>query len=212
MNRVGTVGEHRERGCCTAFYLREVIGISGLIDSGNVFSDQCKPVSEIPSWWSGFLFHVLNTRQVSLYLYLSMLTSTAFTCHPTTKQIRQDLGLASLTIVFESMSVLENYGFILRQRRKVEHLSSRRNVYQRPSCEFTILRLIELGKIDGLLRPTPGFMNEMSEESAELREEWLENLLGDTYASFSAGTPQEKHTILVAALHKFTGIAPTAAT
>ncbi|GAC1425004.1 MAG: hypothetical protein NVSMB5_19240 [Candidatus Velthaea sp.] len=174
--------------------------ISGLIDPTNRYSDECKPYAEVPAWWSGFLFHVLNTRQISLYLYLSLLSSNTGACHPTTKQIRQDLGLASLTIVFESMSVLEQYGFILRQRRKVEYLNSRRNIYQRPSCEFTVLRLLEYGKIDGLLRPTPGFVNETSDESRELRDEWLRGFLKDRYAIYEAASLDDKRTVLMNAL------------
>jgi len=70
-----------------------------IIDPANMFSDACQPFAEFPAWWSGFLFHVLNPRQLSLYLYLSLLSATTGICHPTTKQIRQDLGLSSLTIV-----------------------------------------------------------------------------------------------------------------
>ncbi|MEA2664167.1 MAG: Helix-turn-helix domain, partial [Candidatus Eremiobacteraeota bacterium] len=114
-----------------------------MIDPANSFNDVCKPFTEIPAWWSGFLFHVLNTRQLSVYLYLSMLADGDGTCHPTTNQIRQDLGLSSLTIIFDAMSVLEAYGFVLRRRQTVPGSTSRRNVYQRPSCEFTVLRLLQ---------------------------------------------------------------------
>jgi len=98
---------------------------------------------------SGFLYHVLNPRQVSIYLYLTMLACENDVAHPTTKQIRNDLRLASLSIVFGAIATLERYGFLLRERRKLQALNSRRNVYQRPSCEFTVLRLVELGKVDG---------------------------------------------------------------
>jgi hypothetical protein len=168
-----------------------------IIDPANKYSEASKPFAEIPAWWSGFLFHVLNPRQLSLYVYLSLLTSRTGICHPTTKQIRQDLGLSSLTIVFDAMAVLEQFGFILRKRRNIEELNSRRNVYQRPACEFTILRLLEIGKIDGLLRPTPGFVNEMSDESRELKEVWLRHAMSNGYARYDAASDDEKRTVLI---------------
>ena len=130
---------------------------------------------------SGFLYHVLNPRQVSIYLYLTMLAGETKVCHPTTKQIRADLNLSSLSIVFAAIAVLDRYGFLLRERRNVPELSSRRNVYQRPSCEYTILRLLELGKIDGLLHPVSGVTNEVSDDSRRLKDEWLRQTLGDLY-------------------------------
>ena len=162
-----------------------------LIDSANVFTEACSPYVELPSWWSGFLFHVLNPRQLSLYVYLTMLLGEDGVCDPTTNQIRKDLGLASLTIVFDAMSVLEECGFILRERRM------RRNVYQRPSCEYTVLRLLESGKIDGLLRPVPGFVNEMSDDSRRLKDEWLRGVLGDRYQSYADAEPEAKRQILI---------------
>lgn len=149
---------------------------------------------------SGFLFHVLNPRQVSVYLYLTMLAGETKICHPTTKQIRQDLRLNSLTIVFESISALEHNGFLLRERRRIEELNSRRNVYQRPSCEFTVLRLLQLNKIDGLLRPVPGSVNEMSDESRRLKDEWLRGALGESYAAYVAAAEVGKAAVLSALL------------
>jgi len=174
------------------FYRPRRFAIPGqFIDSENVFSVACRPYVELPSWWSGFLFHVLNPRQLSLYVYLTMLLGDVGVCDPTTNQIRKDLGLASLTIVFDAMSVLEESGFILRERRM------RRNVYQRPSCEYTVLRLLESGKIDGLLRPVPGFVNEMSDDSRRLKDEWLRGVLGDRYQSYTEAEPEAKRQILI---------------
>jgi hypothetical protein len=168
-----------------------------MIDSANSFNDVCRPFTEIPAWWSGFLFHVLNTRQLSVYLYLSMLSDATGTCHPTSKQIRQDLGLSSLTIIFEAMSVLENYGFVLRRRGAVAGSNTRRNVYQRPSCEYTVLRLLQLERLDGSLRPVPGSVNAMSSDSRRLRDEWLRNTLGVHYALYEAAPDEAKRGVLI---------------
>ncbi|GAC1491654.1 MAG: hypothetical protein NVS3B17_02280 [Vulcanimicrobiaceae bacterium] len=166
------------------------------------YSDSCEPLTQIPSWWAGFLFHVLNPRQLSLYLYLSLLSADGGSCHPTTKQIREDLGISSLTIVFEAMSALEQGGFISRSRRNLTELKSRRNVYQRPSCEFTILRLLESGRIDALLRATPGDVNQMSTPARELRDEWLDGVLGPERVRFDEGNAETKTAILLAALQR----------
>src|ERR1700722_13346871 len=149
---------------------------------------------------SGFLYHVLNPRQVSIYLYLTMLACETNVCHPTTKQIRNDLRLSSLSIVFGAISVLERQGFLLRERRKLAELNSRRNVYQRPSCEFTVLRLLELGKIDGHLRPVSGAMSEVSDDSRRLKDEGLRQTPGDLYAAYSAAPDEAKADILAGLL------------
>lgn len=131
-----------------------------------------------------------------------MLTADTGVCHPTTSQIRQDLGLSGLTVVFEAMSVLEEYGFILRERRTIAELKSRRNVYQRPSCEYTILRLLDRGKIDGLLRPVPGNANEMSVESQKLRDEWLDHALGSQREIYLHADDDAKTPILARGLRR----------
>jgi len=151
---------------------------------------------------SGFIYHVLNPRQVSIYLYLTMLAGESRVCHPTTKQIRNDLRLSSLSIVFGAIAVLERNGFLLRERRQIFELNSRRNVYQRPSCEFTVLRLLELGKIDGLLRPLSGAINEVSDDSRRLKDEWLRQTLGDYYAAYAAAPEKAKAGVLAESLQK----------
>ncbi len=145
-------------GCSRAvtYCVEESCYLQLMIDPANSFNDVCSPFTEVPAWWSGFLFHVLNTRQLSVYLYLCMLSDESGTCHPTSNQIRQDLGLSSLTIIFDAMSVLESYGFVLRQRGSVPGSNTRRNVYQRPTCEYTVLRLLQCERLDGLLRPVAG--------------------------------------------------------
>ena len=170
-----------------------------IIDPQNAFDDECRPFTEIPAWWSGFVFHVLNARQLSLYLYLCMLLDAEGVCAPTVEQIRQDLGLSG-SIVFGALGALDAYGFILRERRYLETLRSRRNVYQRPSCEFTVLRLLTCGKIDGDLRAVPGSAHEMSGESAQLKTEWLQGVLGDAYAAYVDAGMAAKVEILSRAL------------
>ncbi len=169
-----------------------------ILDPKNAFDDACRPFTEIPAWWSGFVFHVLNARQITLYLYLCMLLDGEGVCAPTVEQIRQDLGLSS-SIVFGALGALDAAGFILRERRYLPALRSRRNVYQRPSCEFTVLRLLETGKVDGELRAAPG-AHQMSGDSEQLKTDWLTGVLGDQYARYAAAAPAAKAEILMRAL------------
>lgn len=167
--------------------------------------DGCEPLVQIPAWWSGFLFHVLNPRQVSMYVYLLMLSDDRGVCHPTIEQIRKDLGLLSTTMVFESIAVLEEYGFFVRSRESLPESRSRRNVYRRTACEYTILRLLEANKLGGDLRPVNS-ADPASDEARHLVEAGLRDLLGVQYARYAAALPEQKRdtmmTILNEALRK----------
>jgi SOS-response transcriptional repressor LexA len=157
---------------------------------------ECAPMVHIPAWWSGFLFHVLNPRQISMYVYLIMLADERGVCHPTIEQIRKDLGLLSTTMVFESIAVLEEYGFFVRSRQTLPESRSRRNVYRRTACEYTILRLLETNKVDGRLNATGG--NEaVSEDAKQLVQEGLQEVLGSDYARYTSASEEEKRDVLI---------------
>lgn len=166
-----------------------------IIDPHNAFDGECAPFTEIPAWWSGFVFHVLNARQISLYLYLCMLLDAGGICAPTVEQIRGDLGLSG-SIVFAAIGALDAAGFILRERRYLETLRSRRNVYQRPACQFTVLRLLEMGKIDGDLRAVPGPAHQMSGDAEQLKMEWLQGVLREQFAAYAGAQLAAKAEIL----------------
>lgn len=165
----------------------------------------CEPLVQIPAWWSGFLFHVLNPRQVSMYVYLIMLSDDRGVCHPTIEQIRKDLGLLSTTMVFESIAVLEEYGFFVRSRESLPESRSRRNVYRRTACEYTVLRLLETNKLDGELCPV-GSGEPASAEARYLVETGLRDLLDAQYERYAAAPAEQKRdtmmTILNEALRK----------
>lgn len=162
---------------------------------------QCEPLAQIPAWWSGFLFHVLNPRQLSMYVYLIMLSDDRGVCHPTIEQIRKDLGLLSTTMVFESIAVLEEYGFFVRSRESLPESRSRRNVYRRTACEYTILRLLETNKLDGDLVPVNGG-DAVSNDSRQLVETGLRDLLGEYYARYEAAARAEKRDALMTILNE----------
>ena len=162
---------------------------------------ECEPLVAVPAWWSGFLFHVLNPRQVSMYLYLIMLCDDRGVCHPTIEQIRKDLGLLSTTMVFESIAVLEDLGFFMRSRQALPESRSRRNVYRRTACEYTILRLLETGKIDAAMHPI-GSADSQSEDARQLVYQGLRGILGDAaWKRYSDAAIDGKSGLLIEALN-----------
>lgn len=157
----------------------------------------------LPAWWSGFLFHVLNPRQVAMFVYLAMLSDDSGICHPTIEQIRKDLGLLSTTMVFESIAVLEEYGFYMRSRQALPDSRSRRNVYRRTACEYTILRLLETNKVDGEMRPAGTESAPASDESAQLVAQGLRQMLDDRYEQYVKMPPERKRAFLIETLNAF---------
>lgn len=141
------------------------------------------------------MFHVLNPRQVCMYLYLAMLTDKG-ECSPTIEQIREDLGLYSPSMVFEALAVLEDLAFISRERQSFPGVRAKRNVYRRPPCEATILRLLERDRIDGELRPKGGG-SPASQESQALVIDGLRVTLGDQYERYASATPSGKRDVLI---------------
>lgn len=131
-----------------------------------------------------------------MYVYLIMLADEHGECHPTIDQIRRDLGLLSTTMVFESIGVLEEYGFFMRSRQTLPESRSRRNVYRRTACEYTILRLLETNKIDGDLHPVSAG-DPPSEESQQLIQQGLSEILGDRYRRYAEARYDEKRDVLL---------------
>lgn len=158
----------------------------------------CAPSALIPAWWSGFLFHVLNPRQISMYLYLTMLSDPRGECSPTIDQIREDLGLYSSSMVFEALAALDDLGFITRIRAAFPGTRARRNLYRRPSCTSTLIRLLERGRVDGYLRSTNPTRAPASAESQALIYEGLAEMLGDAYdLYYGVATESEKRDVLL---------------
>ena len=145
------------------------------------------------------MFHILNPRQVCMFLYLAMLSDYKGECSPTIEQIREDLGLYSPSMVFEALTVLEDLAFVQRERQSFPGVRAKRNVYRRPTCELTLLRLLERDRIDGELRPK-GTNSPASRESQALVIEGLHEVLGDHYERYARATAEAKRDVLVECL------------
>jgi len=131
-----------------------------------------------------------------MYVYLIMLADDRGVCHPTIEQIRKDLGLLSTTMVFESIAVLEEYGFFVRSRQTLPESRSRRNVYRRTACEYTILRLLETNKIDGNLNAVGG-SEATSEDAQQLVQQGLREVVDAVYYRYAESPDEEKRDALV---------------
>lgn len=157
-----------------------------LIDPRNVFKTGGR-LAGIPPWWRSFVFQVLNGRQLSVYLYLLTLMGEDGYCSPTMRQIAADLGLMGATMVFDAMNVLESYGFILRSRNTaVSDSGARRNRYQRPSTQFTVLHLLRSNRIKPHM----------------LCDEGLRELMGSEYPRYAAAPHSERTAVLLALLQQ----------
>lgn len=135
-----------------------------------------------------------------MFLYLAMLADDRGACHPTIEQIRKDLGLLSTTMVFESIAVLEEYGFFVRSRQTLPESRSRRNVYRRTACEYTILRLLETNRLDGDLQPLAS-VDPVSDEARELMQAGLREMLGDAYGQYAQAPEESRRDLLVQLLN-----------
>jgi hypothetical protein len=160
----------------------------------------CEPMAVIPAWWSAFLFHTLNPRQICMYAYLVMLGHPSGECSPTIEQIREDLGLYSSSMVFDALATLDDLGFVTRERQVVAGVRSRRNLYRRPPCVATLLRLLERGRIDAWLHPANPSHRPASPESETLIDDGLREILGDGYADYASASDERKRDVLVALL------------
>lgn len=157
----------------------------------------CHPTAHMPAWWSAFIFHVLNPRQICMYTYLAMVSDEKGECSPTIDQIREDLGLYSSSMVFEALSALEDLGFILRERQAYAGVRSRRNRYRRPPCAATILRLLERGRINADMSPTNPTRAPASPEARALVEEGLKEILDSGYPAYESASGEEQRTVLI---------------
>ena len=131
-----------------------------VFDPGNQFGFKKKQdfgfYFAIPIWWRGFMFHVLNAAEFMTYAYLCSQMSQRATAFPTGDQFKRDLRRGTNTTVYGLVDRLVQLGLIIKnQHAPLKRTRTLRNVYQRPSPEFRLIQLLDLGLIDGDFRPLP---------------------------------------------------------
>lgn len=118
-------------------------------------------------------------------------------CSPTVEQIREDLGLYSTSMVFEALAVLEDLGFIRRERQTFPGVRAKRNVYRVHACEVTLYRLLERNILDGQLRPARLAHLPASPESRMMIVEALRALLDEQFERYERATPEARREVLM---------------
>src|ERR1700734_1001648 len=158
--------------------------------STNVTRSVPPPFFALPSWWRRFLFWTLRPREITVYLYIVSLLDKNGTAFPTQAQVAYEMNLAGTDQIANAMETLERNGFIQRTRAKLEgrRTSSERTIYSRPAVEFTLITLLDRGKIDGDLYPT-NKKSELLRDELDTTESAVElglrNLLGtDRYTTY----------------------------
>lgn len=166
-----------------------------VFDPGNQFSSNVvPPYCVLPAYWRTFIFHVLKTREVAVYLYLASMCDKHDVAYPSVENMRADLNIGSPTTVASALAQLEHLGFILRRRAVLPRKNRRahQNVFQRPSAEYTLHRLLQLGLINGDLMPL-GAIHDGDEPSLtnSATRHAIKRMLGDhfrTYELLPSGT------------------------
>lgn len=175
-----------------------------VFDPGNQFSDDlAAPYAVIPSSWRSFLFRILKPRELSLYIYLCSLCDKNSVAYPSIAQIQRDLDISSDTTVTAAIKALQDAGLFLRKRAVLPRQISgaHRNVYQRPSMHYTLLHLLQKGRIDSSLHPISRTGDTPRAESKAVHMA-LKKLLGSAYHRYEmlAGDG-ERTEYLIAQLH-----------
>jgi biotin operon repressor len=150
------------------------------------------PYLVIPAWWRRFIFHILNPRSITVYLYLCSLMDPNAICYPSLDQIAEDLGLTKQPIR-DAIAELEEKGFIIAGAEPYNgRVLGKRVIYQRPAPQSTIKKLITAGIIDGDLFPTHIKTRDAKvvKSSQDVVAAGLKRLLGPDY--FAAYDLQEE--------------------
>jgi hypothetical protein len=177
---------------------RKTLRMNAAVNS-SADSCDCEPFVYVPAWWSSFLFQLVSPRQLAVYTYIAMLGVPDGISRPTVRQIQDDMGLSSDSVVFDALRSLEDLALIRRLRNAVV---TGQNAYVRPACETTLIKLLEMERIDHRLRPVNDGAQPKSADVTELARDGLRNLLGDAYNEYAAKPESERRTFLLAALRQ----------
>jgi hypothetical protein len=167
-----------------------------VIDAGNQFPSRAiAPYATFPSWWRRFAFQLLSPRALVTYLYLCTLFDPNSIAYPLKAQIMEDMGLKNRASLNEALEELETLGFMVSAERQLQRqVRETRTVFQRTSPEFTLLKLLQIGKIDGDLFPISAEEARANAASSDrVVATGLRNLLGDAaYDRYIDGFAEEQ--------------------
>jgi hypothetical protein len=180
-----------------------------VFDRGNVYPRKPGDVGlfyAIPSWWRGFIFHVLTPPEFRLYSYICSQTDKNGIAIPTGSHAKIDCGLKHNDSIYAPIGSLVDLGFLMKETRTpIRDTVRHRNVYQRPSIEFTLMTLLEKGKLDGDLVPLERPTQRVSQKQlldyrtrhGRIVRDALRNLLGEpSFSEYDTASGAAKKTLL----------------
>lgn len=181
-----------------------------VFDRGNVYPRKPGDIGlffAIPSWWRGFIFQVLSPPAFRLYSYICSQTDKHGIAIPTGGHAKIDCGLKHNDSIYAPIGDLVDLGFLMKETRTpIRDTVRHRNVYQRPSIEYTLMTLLEKGKIDGDLVPLERPTQRVSQKQlldyrtrhGRIVRDALRNLLGEpSFADYDAASGAAKKTLLI---------------
>ncbi len=189
----------------------------GPIDAGNKFGSRPGEYGAffaVPKWWRGFVFAILTPPQFRMYAYLCSQTDAKQMVRPSGEQMKMDLNVKHNRSIYATINELVGKGFFLKDTKiafagRFHH----QNVYQRPSIEYTLHRLLKTRKIDAWLMPTS--VTKAASSSKKMQEEYhnrhgrtvegaLRAMLGQDVIDLhiAAAGPVAKRSVLIDALEK----------
>jgi hypothetical protein len=131
-----------------------------VIEDGNFFPaepSQYGAFVPIPIVMRAFVFRVLTSPELRAYLHICCYAFGFKTESVTGDRTQRDVGISTRKAVYGPAKRLSELGFVLQAKKGFEHNNPRSiNYYQRPSLEYTLLKLLEEKAISSRLVPLSG--------------------------------------------------------
>ena len=181
-------------------------------DNGNVY-EQVVPFTTVPAWMRPFMFRILKSNEVAIYLYVATYAQKPGIAWVSLREMQRDFGFSNRHELISAIEQLVDYGFLLKKKGRVARSKTEhdRSVYQRPSVVFTLSQLLTVGAIDGSFNPTSKAARRARRGSAPLRSrrhiekpmlQALETILGGpTLSAYLHKAVTEKAPFLITALN-----------
>ena len=136
-------------------YGGEFVDVEVPFDPGNVW-EIVGPFTPLAAWMRPFLFRVLKPREIAVYLHICSYMQQAAISYVSLRELQRDFGLTNRHQLIDAIGQLDRLGFLLRKKGRVAKSRTEhdRNIFQRPSLEYTLLKLLEEDAIDGFFHPT----------------------------------------------------------
>jgi hypothetical protein len=135
----------------------EYVDVDKPFEPGNVYT-QVAPFATVPSWMRQFMFRILKSNEIAVYLYIITFAQNpgAQIAWVSLREMQRDFGFSNRHGLCAAIEQLIELGFLLKMKGRVAKSKTEhdRSVYQRPSSMYTLLTLLRIGAIDGTFNPS----------------------------------------------------------